>query len=221
MKQMQSDQKYVIAWFKIAEFVSRGEKERALGVYRLLSHSIDDPALAMQLEADILFACNDERCFDVYMRAADEYEKYNKTMQRAAVCEQMLAVRPDHIPVRIQLVKMYAQLVRDDLAFFHAKELIRQQILKGSSALAYETMSSLEFSIQGPLLIEIYELFLQTIIVRDSVEYKFCLTILHSMLDVAISLGSMELQKLVTKIEAVYPDWKEAVHIYLKTHSIT
>jgi hypothetical protein len=37
MKQTQVD-KHTIAWFKIAECVSRGEKERALGVYRLLSH---------------------------------------------------------------------------------------------------------------------------------------------------------------------------------------
>src|SRR5438477_4438470 len=105
MKQMPSDQKYVIAWFKIAEYVNRGEKERALGVYRLLSHSLDDGALVLQLEADILFACDDERCLQIYAKAADEYERQQKTMQKIAVCEQMLAARPSHIPIRMQLVK--------------------------------------------------------------------------------------------------------------------
>ena len=44
---------YSVAWFKLAEFVTRKEKERAFGVYRLLSHSIADRAFAAQLEACI------------------------------------------------------------------------------------------------------------------------------------------------------------------------
>ena len=36
-----------------SQCVARKEKERALGVYRLLSHSFDDLAFARQLEGDI------------------------------------------------------------------------------------------------------------------------------------------------------------------------
>ncbi len=60
MKQVPSG-KYTIAWFKLAECVSRGEKERALGVYRLLSHSLDDSALVCQLEGDIFLSFNDKQ----------------------------------------------------------------------------------------------------------------------------------------------------------------
>jgi predicted Zn-dependent protease len=73
MKQMQSD-KYTIAWFKIAECVSRGEKERALGVYRLLSHSFNDNAVASQLEADINLAFNEQdQAVVLYRQAIDLY----------------------------------------------------------------------------------------------------------------------------------------------------
>ena len=48
--------KYTIAWFKLAECVAKGEKEKAFGVYRLLMHSLEDQAYAYQLEGDLLDA---------------------------------------------------------------------------------------------------------------------------------------------------------------------
>ena len=48
-----------LAWFKLAEFVTRGEKERALSIFRLLAHSIRHDALVVQLEGDILLAFDD------------------------------------------------------------------------------------------------------------------------------------------------------------------
>ena len=58
MKHLPSD-KYNVAWFKLAECVARGEKEKALGVYRLLVHSLDEPAFIRQLEGDLLLAFKD------------------------------------------------------------------------------------------------------------------------------------------------------------------
>ena len=74
MRQVPSD-KYNIAWFKLAEFVSRGEKERALGLYRLLTHSFDDRALTYQLEGDLLLSFNDDSAQDRYRKAAEEYRQ--------------------------------------------------------------------------------------------------------------------------------------------------
>jgi predicted negative regulator of RcsB-dependent stress response len=68
--------KFNVAWFKLAEFVGRKEKERALSVYRLLSHSLPDDAFAAQLEGDLFLAfCDDERAVDAYQKAARLYEK--------------------------------------------------------------------------------------------------------------------------------------------------
>jgi hypothetical protein len=67
-----------IAWFKLAEFTNRREKERALLFYRLLVHSINDEAVACQLEGDLYAAFNDQRALDCYRRAARMYTQTNK-----------------------------------------------------------------------------------------------------------------------------------------------
>lgn len=91
MKQTSKD-KYSIAWFKLAQYVSRGERERAMGIYRLLSHSIDNQAFARQLEGDILLFFNDESALSKYKEAAALYLKQNGSMQAAAVYEQILSL---------------------------------------------------------------------------------------------------------------------------------
>src|SRR5438552_2660485 len=99
---MQTD-KYTIAWFKIAECVSRGEKERALGVYRLLSHSFNDSAVARQLEADIYLSCNEvDRAIFLYRQAMEYYEKSGRTLEAAAVCEHLVFLLPDDCALRSQ-----------------------------------------------------------------------------------------------------------------------
>ncbi len=66
MKQLNHD-KYNVAWYKLAEFVVRKEKERALSLLRLLTHSFNDQALKDQLEGDLL------RSFDDHKNASEKY----------------------------------------------------------------------------------------------------------------------------------------------------
>jgi len=109
MKQIPID-KYNIAWFKLAEYVSRGEKERALGVYRLLSHSFDDAAFALQLEGDILWSFNDRGAIDKYYEAAQLYKKDARVLQAAAVYEHLVTLHPDSIVCLLHLVDLYVIL---------------------------------------------------------------------------------------------------------------
>ena len=87
---LERSEKYNIAWFKLAECVSRREKERALGVYRLLSHSFDNVAVAHQLEGDILLAFeqNDE-AREQYEKAAKAYKQQEQVMQAIAVYDHL------------------------------------------------------------------------------------------------------------------------------------
>ncbi|RTL06635.1 hypothetical protein EKK58_04880 [Candidatus Dependentiae bacterium] len=108
MKQNQKNGAYSIAWFKIAECVLRGEKERALGVHRLLSHSLDDQALAMQLEGDIMLACGDiDRALQVYNDAALCYISLKKYEQAAGIYEHMLFLKPTDDLLYNALLKVY------------------------------------------------------------------------------------------------------------------
>ena len=87
MKTLASDS-YNIAWFKLADFVARGEKERALSVLRLLMHSVCDEALTYQLEGDILLAFNDQSAMDRYYTAAHIYQKNGKFQQAICIYQQ-------------------------------------------------------------------------------------------------------------------------------------
>jgi len=82
-----ASESYTIAWFKIADFVARGEKERALHVYRLLMHSVSEPAISYQLEGDILLAFDDDAALDRYHVAANLYKKAGKWQQAISVYE--------------------------------------------------------------------------------------------------------------------------------------
>ena len=110
MKQVPSG-KYTIAWFKLAECVSRGEKERALGVYRLLSHSLDDSALICQLEGDIFLSFNDKKqAVTNYYQAAQLYKKDNRMLEAAAVYEHLLTIQPEDKKYRTVIIHLYNQL---------------------------------------------------------------------------------------------------------------
>jgi len=76
-----------VAWFKLAEFVGRKEKEKALGIYRLLMHYLSDEAIAAQLEGDLLFSFADEKAIDCYTRAALLYEKQDRLLEAVSLYE--------------------------------------------------------------------------------------------------------------------------------------
>lgn len=110
MKQTQSD-KHTIAWFKIADCVSRGEKERALGVYRLLSHSFNDTAVARQLEADIYLSFGEQDlAIPLYLQAIEWYQKSQRFLEAVAVCEHLITMNVADVILRREAIKLYHAL---------------------------------------------------------------------------------------------------------------
>ncbi len=123
MKQAISD-KYTIAWFTIAQCVARKEKERALGVYRLLSHSFDDLAFARQLEGDIFLSFNDtDIASEKYEQAVELYKKSNRLRQAAAVYEHLLTIHPHNKTYRADIIELYDKLGMPENAQGHARLL--------------------------------------------------------------------------------------------------
>ena len=84
-----------IAWFKLADFIARGEKERALTVHKLLMHSVQNEALAYQLEGDILLAFDDDAAIDRYHIAANLYKKAGKIQQAVSIYEHVSLFKND------------------------------------------------------------------------------------------------------------------------------
>ncbi len=71
-------EKSSVAWFKLAEYVGRGERERALTLYRLLIHSLVDQAFVKKLEADLWLSFDALEAEQCYRTAAEMYAKANK-----------------------------------------------------------------------------------------------------------------------------------------------
>src|ERR1700722_7801463 len=104
-------EKKTVAWFTLAECVSRGERERAFGVYRLLSHSLDDRALAAQLEGDLLCAFNmPAEALEKYDKALRVYKQASKLLEAAAVCEHMRLLEPENTAHMQQALELYSGL---------------------------------------------------------------------------------------------------------------
>jgi len=99
-----------VAWFKLAELVSRGEKEKALNLYRLLSHSFDGKAYALQVEGDILWAFEDNVAIDRYEEAARLYQKEKKLASAAAIYEHLVFLQPGNFEFMKLLALCYARL---------------------------------------------------------------------------------------------------------------
>jgi hypothetical protein len=155
MNQIQAN-KYSIAWFKLAECVSRRERERALGVYRLLAHSFDNPALACQLEADIILAFNEPgSAISKYLQAAQLYEKQGELMQAIAVYDHIIMLQ-DSAQLFIKMIESAARMQDTKSISVYIKRLCHYLIQKGDigQLIMLIQESDIEFNLQAAFLIE-------------------------------------------------------------------
>lgn len=159
MEQIPVD-KYNIAWFRLAEYISRGEKERALGMYRLLCHSFDDAAFARQLEGDILWSFNDLQATAKYYEAAQLYQQDKRMLQAAAVYENLLRLDPGVPEYLQQLLSLYSHLALKTKVIAYAKRFA-VTLLTGKLPDITESLETVARSLLSsdiPLLYEQYAL---------------------------------------------------------------
>jgi hypothetical protein len=107
MKQFERQES--VAWFKLAEFIERGEKERALGIYKLLALSINNEAFTYQLEGDILLAFEDTAAKEKYLQAAEYYLKQNNVAAAVGTLNHLVLLDPKETSNWILLTKIYLE----------------------------------------------------------------------------------------------------------------
>ena len=65
-----------LAWFKLSEFIFRGEKERAFNIYKLLMLAFDCKPFCLLVEGDLYLAFNETKtASEKYLAAAKIYEQ--------------------------------------------------------------------------------------------------------------------------------------------------
>jgi tetratricopeptide (TPR) repeat protein len=129
MVQLPSE-KFNVAWFKLAEFVGRKEKERAFALFRLLVHALPDAAFAAQLEGDLFLAFKDERAVDAYKRSAGLYEESGRFLEAATLYERM--VIPQSPEFFKKLLFLYNELAHEPKMAHCATNLVRVLLDAGS-----------------------------------------------------------------------------------------
>ena len=158
MKQLSED-KYQIAWFKLSEFIRRRQKERALGMYKLLMHSVEDDAFAKQVEADLLLFFEESSAIDSYIEAAQMYQKKNKLAQATAIYEQLVLLQPQNSTFIKKLFHFYEQLNHPTRIFFSVNRFIEPIIHAENCEVLYsnDVFSLINPEEQGQLYKKIVE----------------------------------------------------------------
>ena len=144
MKQVPLD-RYSVAWFKLAECVSRGEKERALGVYRLLSHSIDDQAFKYQLEGDILLSFNDiQQATEKYLQAINSYKQTERLFEMAALYGHLITIQPNKHEHHVHMVNIYHELKLESKVFSHIEAALDLLVQEPNPMILSQFLSTIQ-----------------------------------------------------------------------------
>lgn len=215
MKQIPSD-KYSIAWFKLAECVTRGEREKALGVYKLLYHSIEDQAFAAQLEGDLLESFQDAQAAIKYEQAAQLYKKQNRLHEAIGVYEHMLARHVDQSQALYQLTILYLQLQLPEKAHDRSLELFKYVRVHRCMQYVEPCLELLHISYQESELINHYQQYLFGWIEQGGATHTLLLSYLHKILDILIHQSNQQLfSEFMASLKIVSPTYYEIAQDYL------
>ena len=200
MKQVEAE-KYNIAWFKLAECIARREKERALGVYRLLSHSFDNTALVHQLQGDILLAFGEVApAIEQYAKAGELYEEQEQIMQAATVYDQIVALDPEHEQILNKLVDLYLKVQHHE-RMVHCIDLLCQRLLKKQmyfQLFAYIKQIQLSMPQKAKLLVRLCSIALPDSTMDQQAKYQLVQHTLDRLMQ-----DSDSLQSFLKKLEAL------------------
>lgn len=207
MKQL-SKEKYQIAWFKLSEFVKKGEKERALGIYRLLIHSIDDPAFAKQLEGDLLLFFDEPTALESYVDAADRYQKMGKLAQATAIYEHLVMLAPENTLFIKQLAKLYRSLNHPTRIQFSMQRLIKP-IIKAKQISALQQA----FEHIMPILNEeeqavLYQTAVEALLKHDRKNTDTIMPLVELTIN-SLKQSNDQLKKFIARLGAIDKDYQQ------------
>jgi len=209
-------EKYSLAWFKLAECVSRKEKERALGVYRLLYHSLGDDVLATQLYGDLLLCFEDKAgAASKYLQAAELYKNQNKIVESIAVYEHLILLEPESDKHMIQLCELYLEIDMSFKVVGHIENIIQNN----NFDLAFKLLEKLDSAIKSGEHIRLQQLLLFALLKHKSAKKEFVTAILEKSLDLLVAAkDNALLQSFLSKLKVESEDCYTYASEYLKNN---
>ncbi|OGB86186.1 hypothetical protein A3J41_03275 [candidate division TM6 bacterium RIFCSPHIGHO2_12_FULL_38_8] len=206
-----------IAWFKLADFVARGEKERALSVLRLLMHSVSDEALTYQLEGDILLSFNDDLALDRYRTAAHLYQKLGKFQQAISIYHRTLMLKEQEKTLQA-LLTIYLT-TQQKIGIAHSFSKLAKLLLEkenGDYLITYTHNIAEKFDVHVKIIL--YAQLVATLLLYD-VKNKNITNIICTTLNLFkkdVTANQSELKKFLAELKALnFQEYKKA-ETYLK-----
>ena len=217
MKHVPQD-KYNIAWFTLAECVSRGEKVRALGVYRLLSHSIEDIALRRQLEGDILLSFQDKNeAIIKYKEAAFLYQKGGKNLEAVAVYEHIRQLEPAKFDSIKTLIDLYKLLHISPKIAFNLKQLFEDQLHHHDFTGAEDTLNQLDELLDKAYTASCHERMTYALMTDELHDAKQALChIKAAILGFLSGDDNRALQKFLSTLEALKAEYAQQAYDFVQ-----
>lgn len=208
-----------VAWFKIADFVARGEKERALHMYPLLMHSVSDQAFSLQLEGDILLSFGDMLALERYHAAVQIYKKSGRIRQAISVYEHVSALVEDETVLQ-ELLNLYL-LCHDSTGFVQAfMKLSKFYIAHGYYNMLHELVNSYQNVIPADFFVLLYAQYVRTLLMYeikvDDFDYKveYCLELFIQSLQSHHNLEK-DFQRFLSDLKALNIKLFEKAQNYL------
>jgi len=221
MKHIPQD-RYNVAWFTLAECVTRREKVRALGVYRLLSHSINDAALRYQLEGDILLAFEDGTALEKYDTAYRMYLKEGRLREAIAVCEHLHTIEPEKVEHLKKLVDLYKQIKMPHHEVARLKKLVDLYLQQENITNAEEVLTKLETHSTAPDVAHERYMFMIALLRNKKSSHELIGQHLYTTLDALIfAEDSTLLQKFLAMVEAMNGEVHAEALSYVKANNST
>lgn len=205
-----------IAWFKLAEFVTRGEKERALSLFRLLTHSFGDRAFIKKLEAEILASFDDEQAFSEYIQAAHLYRNNGQSVEAVSIYETLIIFQPERAEYCEKIITLFEELGHKEKMTQYQKHLCTLFLTQGrvdKAITVFEKMDSID---------DVEKLSFLQMIVLNAIKNRYpqqviITSYLHRVLEGLLRFaGETELNRFLTSLQALNAVWHKDALTYLK-----
>lgn len=205
-----------VAWFKLAECVERGDRERALDLYRLLTHSHDSKAFMKKLEADIMVAFDFDQALKEYIQAAHWYLENNQLSEAAFIYEQIVVLSPSTLEYVERLVDLYAMIGREDKQKHYKLKMHSCYLLSGKIAKAVTAFEEVEEMIEGIDKLQFYRDFVIQALTHRYTNQKIITSFLHKGLDGLIRFGTdSEMKAFLGDLQALNTVWYKDATDYI------
>lgn len=202
-----------LAWFKLSEFISRGEKERAFSIYKVLILAFDNKAFCLLVEGDLHANFHEnQEALSKYLEAARLYESEQDTFLQSIAYESIVKVSKS-LNYWKKLLELYQLIGYKRKILFALKTIFYISLENKSEAEAKEALDQvckLDSCMEEEEALALYQL-------QQKTEKKDALNNISKILETHFTKGnSKSLQKFLSKLEALDKETYENVVTQMK-----